>query len=379
MCVGLIGSVVIVLLTRWWKPPANPVAVSSSSLGPTATLITAGPHADEVLLSGTVPARPLETALYNPATNTLSIGPSMNRTREGASATLLRNGQLLVAGGGESLQGSLQQSELYDPVTDKFVPTGNMIYGRELHSAMLLPNGKVLIAGGVAVPVAKERAAGLLFPVRASTELFDPATKTFAPGPPMNTGRVGAFAILRPDGKVLIAGGADGAGNPLASTEIYDPSTGTISAGPNMNVARGLPAAVVLNDDRVAIFGGLGTSSSASTEFYDPAKNAFTPGPSMSVALEGVTATKLDTGKVLIIGIIERSNRFIAQTELYEPATNMVVAGPTVDTGNNIPRTLTRLGDGRILIASVIVDPTEIYDPATDRISDGPRLSPEDR
>ena len=147
VCVGLVASVAIVLLTRWWEKPANlAIAVSSPSFGPIATLLTAGPHAGEVLLAGGIERT--ETAFYSPATNTLSPGPSMNGSHLEGSATPLRNGQVLFAGDVSFLP-SFQQSELYDPVTDKFVPTGNMIDGRYMHTAMLLPNGKVLMAGGV--------------------------------------------------------------------------------------------------------------------------------------------------------------------------------------------------------------------------------------
>jgi len=86
---------------------------------------------------------------------------------------------------------------------------------RNLPTATLLANGKVLIAGGF-------NFTGDL----TSTDMYDPATNTFAPPtqtPSMNSGRELPTAMLLPNGKVLIVGGADDSGADLASVELYTP------------------------------------------------------------------------------------------------------------------------------------------------------------
>src|ERR1035437_379106 len=70
---------------------------------------------------------------------------SMNTTRTAHSATLLPNGQVLVAGG-ESSTGGLTSAELYNPVTGKWTFTGSMATRRYAHTAVLLPSGEVLVA-----------------------------------------------------------------------------------------------------------------------------------------------------------------------------------------------------------------------------------------
>src|ERR1039457_2796564 len=82
----------------------------------------------------------------------------------GHTATLLQNGQVLLAGGMPSGSNSAQ---LYDPTTDSFSLTGSMASGREFFTATLLPNGKVLVAGGW-------NGTEL-----ASCELYDPNDGTF--------------------------------------------------------------------------------------------------------------------------------------------------------------------------------------------------------
>jgi hypothetical protein len=65
--------------------------------------------------------------------------------RAGHTATLLRNGLVLVVGGAES-----RVAELYDPATGTFRQTGST--RQDDQTATLLKDGRVLIAGGNALP-----------------------------------------------------------------------------------------------------------------------------------------------------------------------------------------------------------------------------------
>ena len=69
--------------------------------------------------------------------------PNMMQPRSGHSATLLRAGRVLIAGGD-----SRRTAELYDPSTGSFTATGALLSVQSWHRATLLKNGKVLIAGG---------------------------------------------------------------------------------------------------------------------------------------------------------------------------------------------------------------------------------------
>jgi hypothetical protein len=94
-----------------------------------------------------------------------------------------------------------------------------MTVARASATATLLPNGKVLIAGG--------------FGGGTTTNLYDPATNTFSAGPPMGQARYDATATLLPNGKVLIAGGNDGS-VALSTTELYGIATKIFAPGPSM-------------------------------------------------------------------------------------------------------------------------------------------------
>src|SRR5262249_29183453 len=90
----------------------------------------------------------------------------LNVARHSHTATLLPNGNVLVAGGGILSNVITNSAELYDPATGKCQPTGFMLEARRNATATLLPNGKVLIAGGFNF---NEQHL-------ASAELYDPAT-----------------------------------------------------------------------------------------------------------------------------------------------------------------------------------------------------------
>ncbi len=96
----------------------------------------------------------------------------MAHFRSSHTATALASGKVLVAGGysGEP-QSDLATgtAEMYDPAVGTWQPTGSLVTARLSHTATVLRNGKVLVAGGV-------KAGGGFSPDLASAELYDPAT-----------------------------------------------------------------------------------------------------------------------------------------------------------------------------------------------------------
>ena len=66
----------------------------------------------------------------------------------GATATVLKDGRVLFVGGNGNEEYSLKSTEIYDPKTNKFYKAGDLNEARIFHSAILLKNGDVLVAGG---------------------------------------------------------------------------------------------------------------------------------------------------------------------------------------------------------------------------------------
>ena len=120
------------------------------------------------------------TELYNPADGKWYPAGSISRVPHNYTATLLRDGTVLVAGGGYAQGSEVASAELYQPSPDlskpgTWSPTGSMAERRGGHTATLLPDGQVLVAGGVNT-VKKGRNWKLNY--LGSGELYDPDTKT---------------------------------------------------------------------------------------------------------------------------------------------------------------------------------------------------------
>ncbi len=211
--------------------------------------------------------------LYDPATGTWSNTGNLNMARELHSATLLPNGKVLVAGGAINCVNfcfDLNSAELYDPAAGTWSYTGNLNATRELHTATLLPNGNVLVAAGF-ISIDNGQLAN-------SAELYDPATGIWGNTGNLNTGRAYHTATLLPNGNVLIAGGfnfSNDLPNIIDSAEIYDSTTGTWSNTASLNTARRFHTATLLLNGKVLAAGG-SFNVANTAELYDPAPM---PGP----------------------------------------------------------------------------------------------------
>jgi N-acetylneuraminic acid mutarotase len=120
------------------------------------------------------------------------------------------------------------------------------VEAHEHHTATLLRDGRVLIVGG------RDDSGKLL----ASAWLYDPAGVGWAPTAHMAAARYDHTATLLKDGRVLVAGGIGSGQKALSSAEIYDPVTGTWTSAGEMLERRGLFAATSLLDGRVLVSGG---------------------------------------------------------------------------------------------------------------------------
>ena len=289
-----------------WTPTGSMTTARSGQFGQTATLLQNG----EVLVAGGEDTNGtlLDAEVYNPATGTwAATGPMVTTAGTGATATLLPNGTVLVAGGccsaGPGYDPSFATAQIYNPATNSWTATASMSTGRAYATATLLGNGTVLVVGGAADDGGIDYYPAGQF----SAEIYNPATGLWQGAGTTATGHDYATASLLPSGQVLVAGGSNGAlMGGVTGADLYTPSTGTWQAAAPMNIARAFAAAVVLPDGTVLMTGGwngitpLGIMTS--TEIYQPATNTWTPGPDMNQHRENHTATLLQNGQVLVVG-----------------------------------------------------------------------------
>ena len=288
------------------------------------------------LVAGTSPAATDAAELYNPVTNQWTSAASMKVKRVGHTATLLNNGQVLVVGG--DVAGAAGTAELYDPTTNTWTKMAastpailsSPAYGHIYHTATLLNNGQVLIVGGITYSPASKASTGATSP-----ELYNPATGLWTALSNMNTPGLRYYhtATLLPNNKVFIAGGING-NIAIAGAELFDPAA-TAPANPWTSVSAGMfdarysHSATLLQTGKVLIAGGInGNIAIASAELFDPAAtapaNPWTKMSPLKTGRFGHIAQLLSDGNVLVAGGAVNSNgTYLSSAELYDQTTGL--------------------------------------------------------
>jgi len=302
--------------------------------------------------------------------------------REEHTATLLRNGAVLVTGGTDGRGKALASAEVYNPVTNRWTPAGSMATARLDHTATLLPSGKVLGAGGLD--------ASFPSSTLASAELYDPTTNAWSPAAPMIGARARQTATLLSDGRVLVVGGLsvalrEGGIWPSQSTgaEIYDPKANRWIATAPMALYRLDQTATLLSDGRVLVAGGQdGLISFDSVEIYDTRQDRWFEAAPMVTGRFGHAATLLANGDVLVAGgtfrtvVPSDSSAPLSSAERYDPTLN---SWSTVSkmAEVRVEHTATALRGGMVLIVGATGQSrAENYDPVHNIWSEvGPRMN----
>ena len=158
-----------------------------------------------------------EVEIYDPDTNKWMPAESM--TAPHSQAIVLMDGRVLATGGVLPHTDS-PASETYDPATGEWTETGAMSQHRSSHTLTLLPDERVLAVGGIG-PMGDDD-----YIMHSTTEIFDPVTNTWSPGPELSQPRAIHSATLMPNGSVLIVGGVserNGEKYVTLSTEFIEP------------------------------------------------------------------------------------------------------------------------------------------------------------
>lgn len=270
--------------------------------------------------------------------------------RYGHTATLLRNGKVLVVGGRNPQGQALASAELYDPKTGEWTRTADLpSNARYNHTATRLGDGRVLVAGGCcgrrSIGSNPNADAPIGNAVIYSPDL-DPNNNPAVPrerNPWSSTGgmamsRTAHSATVLPSGppelcgancgKVLLAGGytevpaAPSTSDPKVltnSAELYDPGLGTFTPTGALQVPLAFHTATPLltapreacatNCGKVLVVGGHRgedieqDAPSEAPQLYDPVSGTWAPPiGEQEEARRFHTATLLPSGEVLIVG-----------------------------------------------------------------------------
>ncbi|MHC4779925.1 MAG: Kelch repeat-containing protein, partial [Planctomycetota bacterium] len=235
----------------------------------TATLLRDG----RVLITGGfdyltpqgIPDATSTAEIYDPSTGTFRFtAGGMIEARAGHQATLLADGRVLISGGRPDFF-----PEVYDPATDSFYATSGTMTGHHYYhtASTKLNDGRVLVTGGQR-PNGLNRAtnrveSGLIL---NGLEILDPKTSLFRPvAGIMTEARIKHTMTLLDDATIFIAGGetSDSPVQASSTSDIFDPATDTLAAGPNISARYG-HSAVKLRGWR-AITAGTATFDSTTT------------------------------------------------------------------------------------------------------------------
>lgn len=246
--------------TRGFTPVGS---LAASRAAHTATRLTDG----RVIVAGgltRVDGRDQAVAaieIYDPATRRFTSVATLSLGRGSHMASLLGDGRVLIAGGTRPPADSgstelLDSAELFDPRTNSVSLGGTMAGARFNATASPLPDGSVLIAGGF---------DGDYNPT-TTAEIFEAATG-FSSIAPMSAARAYLEATPLPDGRVLLTGGMPA----TTTADIYDPQSRTFSEIGPLSEARFFHSAARLANGEVLLTGGFGSGVTAETlDVTDP-------------------------------------------------------------------------------------------------------------
>lgn len=354
-----------------------------------------------------------QVCLYDPLSDTWkAVKPSLFNHDGGHSVTVLADGKVLVVGGTDASRVpiALSHAELYDPAQDTWTWVGDLPQPRANHTATLLPNGQVLVAGGDAggallqdppelytegggwqavtnsqFAARTSHTATLLRDGRvlfaggsAPAQIYAPDTNTWQNAAPMVPDRSSHSATLLRDGSVLVAGGYDGSNSVLNSAARYFPDRDQWQAtAGTMATPRAAHGAALLADGTALVLGGTdgatnGQHALASSERYDPCTDAWTSQSNLQSSRQAAATLALFDGRVLTVSGYDSYGTDLNAPELFTP-------GDPVGTQWNYSagakarfnHTASLLPDGRVLMAGGSADSAtataacQIFTPAT--------------
>lgn len=353
--------------TGHWEalPDSNVFAVHGAVLNTGKVVLFSG-RAEQYHLPADYP---LESALYDPSTNTQTNQP-FGENLFCAGHTFLADGRLLVAGGDRPTGGGarIASTHVFDPSTETWSKLPNdMNFGRWYPTVVPLSDGRILAASGAGGP--------------DTLEIFDPSTQawTLLAGANKNFSGLYPSLFTLPNGEVFWSRTSwnPQGGTTASKLQFTGLNSGTwTDISPMQFYDRQEGASVILVDATVspavthvyAIGGGVSGASNNPQSMERIDVTATVPAPSwvrladMNFPRTNVNATILPNGKILVVGG-QRNGKWaidpqpVMEAEIYDPVTDTWTLTPAMSSPRQYHSVVLLLPDGRVLAAGG-VDPS---------------------
>jgi hypothetical protein len=254
--------------------------------------------------------------LFRPNDQSFTLSAAtLSHPRSAHTATRLADGRVLFLGGSDDLGAARNTGDLYDPLSDSLVAIAPMAVPRVGHTATLLADGRVFVAGGITAINGADPIASINS-ITNNTQRYSPALGTWSSAPNLPLPRAGHAASRLADGRVLLSGGLEVAslfGIPLPSfsrdCRAYQPSNNTIQDLPDFSGNRTLHAQLTLSDGRVVVAGGADGNLLTQTFFslssvfvFNPGSNSWSAAGNLLQPRAFHSLHELEGGQVLCVG-----------------------------------------------------------------------------
>ena len=292
--------------------------------------------------------------LYLSRTVTWSpIDGAPTATRIGGAAFPASDGSALFAAGVDASGAPVTSIDRYDPRTDTFQAIDGAV-ARLGPAVAPLGDGRLVVVGGA------DPSSGTAI---GSVDVIDPfasAGLQVVTVADARAARTGASAVTLSDGSVAVIGGRDATGAMVTTVLDIEVNTGQISlheVRADLAIRREEATLTRLGDDvgaPVLVIGGIDATGApvAEAELYKPLEEAYsTSRPSMIVPRSQHAAVLAPDGSVLVVGGIDASGAPVDAIELFASDTGFVQAATLPAGAGAVEFSLTTLPDGRFLMS----------------------------
>jgi|GEM_PF-1006646 len=308
-----------------WSPTTP---LPAARQGHTAVFLPFGQSAGNIAMIGGQSVDYLKNVtVYVSTSSTWFELQPMTTARSRHTATTLKDGRILVAGGLNAVNGVLSNCEIYNPVTNTWTTVGSLSHPRHSHTATLLPDGRVFVFGGN--DGTGEIMAAEIFSTTASVWMaesgipsYDATFEDFAVLP-----RFRHTATLLPNNRVLITGGFSSLNQSLTAGGVYSPLTRRFKQLPTLVLGRGDHTVTLMQNGMIYAIGGktnAGYTNKTESMYFmsspDDAASANTSPASERMPILQSDTTTFD--HIATISIYTSSHNFFGVTEAGSGGTN---------------------------------------------------------